>query len=252
MTSLNGKIIVVTGASAGIGFAIAETLAKQGAKVVAVARNVEKIQDLSKRLGGCAQITAIKADMTKEAEVLALFKEVGQKFGKLDVLINNAGMAASEAELTDGGSFKSWKDVLDLNVLALTLATREGVKLIESGGSKSGHVIQLNSILGHGTAPTGAGIQFYAATKHMVTALTEGLRKSVQAKNIRVTSLSPGVVETEITERAHGKEASKAFYSQYKVLEPKDIADAVVYILTAPPHVNIDELTITPLQQQAL
>jgi len=248
MTSLKGKIILVTGASSGIGYATAEALAKQGAKVIGCARNIQKLQDLSKQLGGDS-IYAITADFTKEADVVALYKEIAQKFGKLDVLVNNAGIGGSASLLE--GDYQGWKDMLDLNILGLTLSTREAVKLIEAGGSQSANIINLNSILGHYT-PTSPSGQFYAATKTMVGALTEGLRKSAQSKNIRVTSLSPGVVETEFFDKAFGEGASQKFFTQYKVLEGKDIADAIIYILTAPPHVNIDELTITPLHQKSL
>ncbi|OQV12730.1 Dehydrogenase/reductase SDR family member 11 [Hypsibius exemplaris] len=254
MTDLKGKVILITGASAGIGLAAAETLAKLGAKVVACARNIEKIQALNTTLGKDVEpILAVKCDMTKEQDVLALFKEVADKHGKLDVLINNAGANSAAATLLEG-DLVDWKAMLDLNILGLTLSTREGVKLIESSGSKSGHIINLNSLAGH-VVPKAPYGQFYSGTKHMVTALTEGLRKSVQSKNIRVTSLSPGRVETEFLGRALGKgqEAVAAeIYKKVKVLEAQDIADAIVYILTAPAHVNIDELTITPLLQEQL
>jgi len=250
MTVLKGRVILVTGASAGIGLAIAEALSKQGAQVIACARNIERVQELNRKLGH-PQIYAVKTDLSKENEVLALFKDISQKFNKLDVLINNAGMVGANTGLVDG-EYQAWKNIVDLNVLGLTLATREAVKLIESSGSQHGHIVNINSVLGHGSAPNTAGIQFYAASKHMVSALTEGLRKSVQDRGIRVTSLSPGVVETEIMERSMGKEAAQSFYQNNKILSSKDIADGIIYLLSAPGHVNIDELTISPLGQKDL
>ncbi|OQV16807.1 Dehydrogenase/reductase SDR family member 11 [Hypsibius exemplaris] len=244
-TSLEGRIILVTGASAGIGFATAEELVQRGATVIGAARNIKTIQELSAKVDGKGkgELFPVKADISKEEDILTLFKEIDKKYGKLDVLINNAGRGGSGTLLE--GNTQEWKDILDLNVLGLTIASREAVKLIESGKSTNGHIINVSSVLGH-YVPNGQGFQFYAGAKHMVTALTKALRKSVQAKNIRVTNLSPGIVATEIVERVAGKAAAEAFNGPHKVLEAKDIADAIVYILTAPTHVNIDELTISP------
>ncbi|OQV15284.1 putative Dehydrogenase/reductase SDR family member 11 [Hypsibius exemplaris] len=230
MASLNGRIVLVTGASAGIGLATAETLANHGMKVIACARNIHAIE---------------------EEEVLVLFKGIADKFGGLDVLVNNAGMGGSGTGLLTG-QYHAWQDMLNLNILGLTLCTREAVKLIESSGSKNGHIINLNSVAGH-RVPVSPMRQFYSGTKHMVTALTKNLRTTLQPKNIRVTSLSPGLVETEFAQRSYGKEdpeGAAKMYTQIKALDAKDIADAIVYVLSAPAHVNVDELTVTPLQQR--
>ncbi|OWA53282.1 Dehydrogenase/reductase SDR family member 11 [Hypsibius exemplaris] len=248
MADLTGRVVLVTGASSGIGLAAAEALAQRGLKVIACARNIQKIQDANKNLAS-NPIQAVKTDMTSEQEVLALFKEINDKYGRLDILINNAGIGGTDTLLE--GNFAGWKAMTDLNVLALTLAAREAVKLIEAGKSQYGHIININSVVGH-KVTTGTAGHFYSATKHMVTALTEGLRKSAQPKNIRVTSISPGVVQTDFFERAFGKNVGESIFSAYKCLEPRDIADAIIYVLGVPAHVNIDELTITPLKQHAL
>ncbi|OQV16808.1 Dehydrogenase/reductase SDR family member 11 [Hypsibius exemplaris] len=251
MTSLQGRVILVTGASAGIGFATARLLAERGATVIGCARNIQTLQELGEKSAkGRGQLFPMKADLSKEEDIVQLFKEIGKKFGKLDVLINNAGMAG-KATLLEGDS-QDYRNIFDLNVLGLTLATREAVKLMEAGGS--GHIINLNSILGH-AVPNGPTLHFYTGTKHMITALTEALRKTVQSKNIKVTSLSPGIVATEITQRAFGLTPAEAFASTatpYKVLDSEDVAEAIVYILSVPAHVNIDELTLTPQGQHAL
>ncbi|OWA53283.1 Dehydrogenase/reductase SDR family member 11 [Hypsibius exemplaris] len=253
--SLQGRIALVTGASAGIGLAIAKTLAQKGVTVIACARNTDTLLALNRdgEIPKGTKIHVIKTDLTKEQEVLALYKEIAAQHGKLDILINNAGMGG-KGTLLDG-DFEEWKNLVDLNILALTLSTREAVKLID-GKSTNGHIINVNSIVGH-RVPNMPSAHFYTGTKHMVTALTEGLRKTLQSKNIRVTSVSPGAVETEFAERALGKdpEASamvKAYFAKAKALEAQDIADAVVYALSVPAHVNIDELTITPTQQVTL
>ncbi|OQV13901.1 putative Dehydrogenase/reductase SDR family member 11 [Hypsibius exemplaris] len=142
---------------------------------------------------------------------------------------------------------------LVLNIVALSVCTREALKLMEPGkiAGDGGHVININSYIGHHVHKN-PSVQFYSATKHMVTALTDALRKDCQAKNIRVTSLSPGVVETEFADRAFGSdptEVALSYYTQYKCLQAKDVAGAIVYILSVPPYVNIDELTMTPHQQ---
>ncbi|OQV13900.1 Dehydrogenase/reductase SDR family member 11 [Hypsibius exemplaris] len=250
MERWRGKSVLITGASSGIGLATAEALAKFGLKVIGCARNVQTLVQLNARLGD-NQIDAISCDLTNEEEVCRMLSEIKQKYGTLNALINSAGMALKEPLAS--GTQQGWKRMLDLNIVALSVCTREALKLMEPGkiAGDGGHVININSYIGHHVHKN-PSVQFYSATKHMVTALTDALRKDCQAKNIRVTSLSPGVVETEFADRAFGSdptEVALSYYTQYKCLQAKDVAGAIVYILSVPPYVNIDELTMTPHQQ---
>jgi len=194
MTSLSGKVILVTGASVGIGRSICEGLVKSGSTVIGVARNFDVLKSTSDEINsqGPGKMLPFKCDVTKEDEILLVFNEISSRFGSLYGCINNAGLA-HQASLMNGET-KQWKEMLDVNVMGLCICTREACKLMTSGG----HVVHLNSLSGHRvTSP------FYSATKFAVTALTEGLRRELRANNskIRITSISPGVVETEFAKR---------------------------------------------------
>ena len=138
-----------------------------------------------------------------------------------------------------------WKGVLDINVLGLSLVTREAVNSMRGKGISDGHIINIGSINGHRVLPAAPG-HYYSASKHAVRALTEGTRNEVRAlgKDFRVTEISPGLVETEIMHRSRGEEAAKQFYCTIRSLQPEDVAESVLYVLGAPPHVQVTELII--------
>ncbi|KAJ8878079.1 hypothetical protein PR048_022543 [Dryococelus australis] len=184
------------------------------------------------------KLYAVKADLTKEGDILAAFQWVKDNLGGVDVLVNNAGMAPNN-NLTDGNT-SVWKQLLDLNVLALSICTREAIKSMKERGVNDGHVVHINSIAGHSVI-TFSGFYMYSATKHAVTALTEGLRKElVQEKsNIRVTSVSPGSVDTDAL---RGANLPEDMLKAMPKLLPEDIADAVVYALSAPAHVQVSPM----------
>jgi NADP+-dependent farnesol dehydrogenase len=238
MERWSGRVAVVTGASSGIGAAIAAELTKKGLKVVGLARRVERMEELSKSLeSAIGKLYAIKCDIGKESDVVSAFKWVKDNLGGVDILINNAAVGTNTS-LT-GGSTEEIKKMLDINVLALSVCTIQAFQSMKERGVDDGHIIHINSILGH--TPPGDFLAIYGATKHAVTALTEGLRREIiklQSK-IRVTSVSPGLVNTEMPPQEYLKN------SPY--LNPEDIADGVLYVLETPPHVQVSELTILPL-----
>ncbi|XP_023714657.1 farnesol dehydrogenase [Cryptotermes secundus] len=247
MERWSGRVAVVTGASAGIGEAIAEELVKKGLKVVGLARRVEKVQALEKSLKSeKGKLYAIKCDVSKEPEVTEAFKWIKHNLGGVDILINNAGVASFNS-LSDG-PVENWRKIFDLNVLGLSVCTKEALQSMKERGVDDGHIIHINSVAGH-KDPTFVGIQMYCASKHAVTALTEGLRRELvqQKSKIRVTSLSPGAVETEILEASEFSEDSLKGFKDIPFLKSKDIADSVIYVLGTPPHVQIHELTIEPV-----
>ncbi|XP_008295374.1 dehydrogenase/reductase SDR family member 11-like [Stegastes partitus] len=192
----------------------------------------------------------MKCDLTKEEEILSMFAAIKAQHKGVDVCINNAGLANSEPLLN--GKTSGWKNMLDVNILGLSICTREAYQSMKERNVDDGHIINLNSVVGH-SVPSITPAHFYSATKYAVTALTEGLRQEMyEAKNhIRVTSISPGFVETEFTERfLQNKVQAEALLAQQKNLSGKDIADAILYVLAAPPHVQIGELLLRPVEQQ--
>ncbi|XP_069683460.1 farnesol dehydrogenase-like isoform X2 [Periplaneta americana] len=240
MERWSGRVAVVTGASAGIGASIAAELTKKGLKVVGLARRSEKIEELSKKLGSeKGKLYAVKCDVSKEADVKEAFKWVKDNLGGVDILVNNAAVAYKNSIIDS--STDELKKMLDLNVLGLSMCTKEALQLMKEKGVDDGHIIHINSTAGH--APPGGIFTMYCATKHAVTALTEGLRRELvqQKSKIRVTSLSPGLVKTDMP--------PEEFLSNYPALNPEDIADALIYVLGVPPHVQIHELTVMPVGQ---
>ncbi|OWA49867.1 putative Dehydrogenase/reductase SDR family member 11 [Hypsibius exemplaris] len=246
MDRWRGKTAVVTGASAGIGYAITTSLLEAGINVVGCARNPTSLEELQSKLPSHAgKLTALKSDLSKEEEILLLFKEIQANFGHADILINNAGTAIL-GNLSDADT-EGWRTMLDLNILATNICTREFLKLLEKDGLDTGHIININSVAGHTIYPVNMGSYYYSATKHMITALTKGLIHELSQKKskIRVTSLSPGLVNTPLVANIQKSSEHGQIWTR-AALEGKDIADAVLYILGTPPNVVVTELTITP------
>ena len=185
------KIALVTGASAGIGSAVAVALARAGYQVIGVARRVDKIKRLNDQLNGSEpRIEARCVDICREADVESLFAHIRDEYGALDVLVNNAGLGRDASLLA--GETDAWRHMFELNVIALSVCTREAVKLMEHG-QRAGHIVHISSMSGH-RVPTGNG-GMYSATKHAVRALAEALRRELRAKqsSIRISSISPGL-----------------------------------------------------------
>ncbi|XP_052688400.1 dehydrogenase/reductase SDR family member 11-like isoform X2 [Crassostrea angulata] len=246
-----GRVALVTGASVGIGAAITRALVKHGMKVVGCARNVQQIESIRDELKAeKGQLIPIKCDLTKEEEILAMFKQIQKDLGGVDVCINNAGLAHCAPLLS--GSTADWKNMLDVNVLGLCICTREAFQQMQKNKVDDGHIILINSMSGHRVKPYAAG-HFYAATKFAVSGILEGIRNELQELNshIRVTSVSPGVVATEFQQRMHkSPEIGKKICSHFKYLEAEDLADAVIYALSAPAHVQVHDILMRPTEQK--
>ncbi|OWA49869.1 putative Dehydrogenase/reductase SDR family member 11 [Hypsibius exemplaris] len=242
-----GKTALVTGASTGIGYAIAVGLLEAGVNVIGCARNPTPLEALNGKLPeNAGKVTPVRSDLTKEGDILKLFTEIGNRMGHVDILINNAGTGVL-GNLVDGET-KGWQTMFNLNVLATTICTREYLKLMERDGIEEGHIININSIAGHANTPVNIGLNFYAGTKHMITALTKALTTELAAKKskIRVTSLSPGMVNTPLVAEMKKDSNSGHFFQSGNGLEAKDVADAALYVLSTPSHVTVSELTIVP------
>ncbi|XP_030008613.1 dehydrogenase/reductase SDR family member 11-like isoform X2 [Sphaeramia orbicularis] len=248
-----GRVALVTGASVGIGAAIAKELVRHGMKVVGCARDVEKIQKLAAECqtsGYSGVLVPFKCDLNNEEEILSMFSAIKSQHQGVDVCINNAGLAHPEPLLN--GKTSAWKNMLDVNVLALSICTREAYQSMKERNVDDGHIININSICGHRVLAN-ADTHVYTATKFAVTALTEGLRQELrEAKtHIRATAISPGLVETDFGFRLYSQIPEKvaAAYRQIKCLDATDIANAVIYALSAPPHVQIGDIQLQPVER---
>ncbi|XP_063349840.1 dehydrogenase/reductase SDR family member 11-like [Pelmatolapia mariae] len=251
MERWRGRVALVTGASVGIGAAVAVELVRLGMKVVGCARDIGKIQKLAaecQSAGHPGVLVPFKCDLTKEEEILSMFAVIKEQHKGVDVCINNAGLA--HPELLLNGKTSAWKNMLDVNILALSICAREAYQSMKERNVDDGHIININSQCGHQVFPN-ADVHFYTCTKYAVTALTEGLRQELRAENthIRATSISPGVVETEFASRLYRDNSDKAaaVYTKYRSLEAKDLVSAVTYVLSAPPHVQIGEILLESL-----
>lgn len=245
-----GATALVTGASSGIGTAVATSLARSGLRVVLTARRADRLESLAEKLrADRAEVLVVPADARKETELIGVFDRVRATYGGVDVLVNNAGLGRS-APLMEGKT-EDWREMLEVNVLALCICTREAIADMRSR-DRPGHVFHIASMASYRVPPgTGAA---YAATKHAVRALTEGLRQELRAQgsSIRVTAVSPGFVETEFaTVFAHGDPGAAArTYGRFRVLTPEDVASAVLYALAAPDRMEVHDVLMRPTAQE--
>lgn len=231
------RTAVVTGASAGIGAATALRLAEEGFDVVLGARRLDRVEEVAKRCGG----RALELDVGDAASVISFADQID----KADVLVNNAGMASGLSpvgELTD----EQIQEMFQTNVFGLIRVTRALLPKLEAGGN--GHVVNIGSTAGFETYPGGGG---YTATKHAVRALTQTLRKELLGRPVRVTEVNPGLVETEfsLVRFAGDAERAKKPYEGLTPLVAQDVADCIAFVVTRPPHVNIDEIVVKPVAQ---
>ena len=244
-----GGVAVVTGASSGIGRQIAIDLVRVGMKVAAVARRKERLTQIKASMdkdGFGEMFVPFAYDLRDAESIPKLFSEVEEKLGPVDVLVNNAGLGYREP-LMSGNTLK-WKEILDVNVLALCVCTREAVTSMVKRGV-AGYVIHISSMSGHRVTFEGG---VYTGAKHAVRALTEGLRRELRAADsrVRVTAVSPGFVETEFADKFHqSSEKAREVYSSYPCLQPVDISRSVLFLLSQPEHVEYHDLLVRPTGQ---
>lgn len=245
-----GKIAVVTGASAGIGSAIVQDLAKAGIHVVGLARRDEKIEELAQKLGETpGKIYARKCDVSDMESVNAAFQWIEEKFGSINIVINNAGILYNGNILDTGENvMEQLSVVMNTNFTGAVQCSREGVRLMEKS-SDYGLVININSVCGN-YVPFGLGLNVYSSAKHALRAFTDTLRHELVTKGsskIRVSNVSPGVVETEIMVTAGMVSDASQVYDNIPNLSPENISEAVMFLMQLPHDVNITQLTIQPV-----
>ncbi|MGE5655227.1 MAG: SDR family oxidoreductase [Actinomycetota bacterium] len=247
MISIQGQIVLITGASSGIGAACARVFAQGGAKLILAARRMERIKqvaaELIKNLG--SEVYLVQLDVRDRAQVESVLNSLPEAWSAIDILINNAGLSRGLNKLQEG-DFQDWEEMIDTNVKGLLYMTRYLVPGMVARGR--GHVINIGSIAGRQTYPSG---NVYCASKAAVKAISEGLKQDLLGTPVRVTEIQPGLVETEFSEvRFHGdRERAKNVYQGLTPLTGEDVADTVYFCATRSPHVNISEILLVPTDQ---
>lgn len=240
-------LVFITGATAGIGKACAERFAAEGHSLIICGRRKERLEDLKATLGKKykIEIFILSFDIRNAAEVEEAIASLPADLQKIDVLINNAGLAAGLSSIQDG-QLEHWEKMIDTNIKGLLYTTKQIVRLMIS--RKKGHVVNIGSIAGKEVYPNG---NVYCATKHAVDALNKAMRIDLLQHNIKVTGIHPGMVETEFSiVRFDGDaERAKKVYQGLEPLHAEDIAESIYWVATRPAHVNINELTIMPSVQ---
>ncbi|TNE79472.1 MAG: SDR family NAD(P)-dependent oxidoreductase [Bacteroidetes bacterium] len=240
------KTALVTGATAGIGLAIAKMLADEGYRLIISGRRVDRLNELAKELK--VETYVMPLDVRNREGVSQAIAELPENWQKIDVLVNNAGLAAGLASFEDG-NLDHWDQMVDTNVKGLLYVTKAVAPLMIE--HKTGHIINISSIAGKEVYALG---NVYCATKHAVDALNRGMRIDLAKYPIKVSGINPGAVETEFSiVRFDGDaERAKKVYEGFENLVAEDIAEAARFILNRPPHVNINDLTIMPTAQPSV
>lgn len=231
--TLTDKIAVVTGASSGIGAAISEKLVKEGAKVVLAARREEELKNVQSRINNRENTFIVKTDMTEKDEVTSLAEQAVTQFGDIDIYINCAGVKGSGA-ITDG-AVDDWDQMIDINIKSVLYGIHSVLPDMQTRGT--GHIINIASKDSYEIHPSKT---IYCATKHALRAITAGLEKELENTGVKITNVSPGMVDTPLSSKT-------PFDEDRKKLTPEDIADGVIYAATQPDHVNVNEVLIRPV-----
>ncbi len=247
MASLQGKIVFITGASSGIGRATAIAFAREGSRVLLCARRLDRLEELQQTLisSGAQSVHIFKLDVQRRVEVETAIADLPTGWREIDILINNAGLSRGLAKVYEDDP-QNWEEMIDTNVKGLLYVTRAVVPGMISRGR--GHVINLGSTAAHLTYANGA---VYCASKAAEKAISEGLKLDLMGAPVRVTSIDPGMVETDFSAvRFHGdQEKAAKVYQNITPLQPEDVADAIVWSASRPAHVNIHTVLITSIDQ---
>ena len=244
-SNIADKVVVITGASSGLGASTAKLLARHGAKVVLGARRKDRIDAVVQEIaaaGGTA--IGFAADVTKRADVEALIQGAVDRFGRVDVLVNNAGiMAIAPIQLL---KVEEWDRQIDVNIRGVLYGVAAALPHMQQ--QQSGHIINLASVTGIKVFAPGGTV--YSATKFAVRALTEGLRMELHAENIRCTMISPGAIASELQDGSSDPSSATFVKEFYKIAIPADaVARAVLYAIAQPADVEIDEVVLRPTVQ---
>ncbi len=248
MTDLRNRVVFITGASAGIGRACARAFGKLGCRLILAARRQDRLDDLKKELEAIGlEVFSLTLDVRDRGQVEGAVASLSREWQGIEVLVNNAGLARGLDKIHEG-EVEDWEEMIDTNLKGLLYVTRAVLPGMVK--RNRGHIINIGSIAGREVYQGGV---VYCATKHAVRTITLGLRLDLLGTDIRVTTVDPGMVETEfsIVRFRGGVERAREVYEGLQPLTAEDIADAVVYCATRPPHVNISEVVVMPTHQAA-
>ncbi|WP_449354010.1 SDR family oxidoreductase [Virgibacillus natechei] len=234
MPNLTGKTAIITGASSGIGATIAKHLASEGANVVLAARRMEKLtavaDEINLKSGG--QALAARADVSSRSDIENMVKQANETFGDIDIYVNNAGLMLRS--VVQEGNVEDWEDMIDVNIKGVLYGINAVLpSMIERS---TGHIVNISSVSGQEVTKSST---VYSATKYAARALSMGLEKELARTGVRVTNISPGMVDTDLMTGNKPKDR--------KPLETDDIAKAIVYAVTQPDYVNVNEITVRPV-----
>ena len=247
MSKLKNKIVFISGASSGIGMACAHAFAAEGAKLILAARRKDRLDELASKLKEKfdSETKRLSFDIQNYQEIKESFASLSEEWKNVDILINSAGLAQGMHKLQEGNP-DDWDVMINTNIKGLLYLTREILPNMVK--RESGHIINLGSTAGHDVYPSG---NVYCATKFAVNAISQSLRIDVLDKSIKVSSVDPGMVETEfsVVRFSGDVERAKNVYKGVEPLTPQDVADAILYCATRPKHVNINEIILTPIAQ---
>jgi NADP-dependent 3-hydroxy acid dehydrogenase YdfG len=246
---LENKVAIVTGASSGIGYSTSLALSKAGVRIAVGARRTDRLQELEKHIvskNNRGEVFIQKLDVTSKLDCDSFADAVVKKWGKVDILINNAGLMP--LSYFKNGKVEEWEQMIDVNIKGVLYCTSAVIPHMVD--KKSGHIVNISSVAGRIVF---AGGSVYCATKHAITAFSEGLRKELSPNyNIRVTCIEPGAVSTELLQSITD-ESMKGFIQATKnmeTLQSEDVANAVLYAIETPSHVNVNEILIRPTSQE--
>lgn len=244
MSQIKDKVVIIMGASSGIGEATAKKLAQEGAKLVIAARREDRLKALVESLPN-AEISYVVADVTNNEEVQAVVDLTVEKYGRVDVLFNNAGIMPT-APLVEGHR-DEWKQMLEINIMGVLNGIAAVLPIMEK--QKSGHMISTDSVAGHVVYPDSA---VYCGTKFAVRAIMEGLRQEQRENNIKSTMISPGAVQTELYKTISDKKVSDELHKAQREwgLSSEDIATAVVFAIDTPDRMAISDMIVRPTTQE--
>jgi NADP-dependent 3-hydroxy acid dehydrogenase YdfG len=240
---IKGKVVVITGASRGLGEATARRLAQDGAKLVLGARRLDRLQALAAELS-LGKDVSLQTDVTQYDQVKRLVEHAVQSHGRIDVIINNAGLMPHSP--LERGKVQDWDRMIDVNLKGVLYGIAAALPYMKA--QESGHIINVSSVAGHKIRPGGA---VYAATKHAVRALSEGLRQEVKPYNIRTTIISPGAVATELPDSITEPDIAENFRKVYEIAIPAaSFASMVAFAMSQPEDVDVNEILFRPTKQE--
>jgi NADP-dependent 3-hydroxy acid dehydrogenase YdfG len=241
---IKGKVVVITGASSGLGEAAARRLAKDGAKLVLGARRLDRLQALAKELS-LGDGAVVQTDVSKYDEVKRLVDHAVKLHGRLDVMINNAGLMPQS--LLQRLKIDEWDRMIDVNIKGVLYGIAAALPVMQA--QKSGHIINVSSVAGHKVRPGGT---IYSATKSAVRVISEGLRQEVKPYNIRTTIISPGAVESELPDSITDPDIGAAISKFYKetAISADSFANMVAFAMSQPDDVDINEILFRPTRQE--